>query len=33
MRFCHGSGPLTEEQGDFYKNASIGIAWSDDLLI
>jgi hypothetical protein len=28
----HGSGPLTEEAGDFDKNASIGIAWSDDLL-
>lgn len=32
MMFFHGSGPLTEEQGDFDKNASIGIAWSDDLL-
>ncbi len=30
--FFHGSGPLTEEQGDFDKNASIGIAWSNDLL-
>lgn len=30
--FFHGSGPLTEEQGDFDKNASIGIAWSDDLI-
>ena len=28
----HGSGPKTEEAGDFDKNASIGIAWSDDLL-
>lgn len=28
----HGSGPLTEEGGDFDKNASLGIAWSDDLL-
>ncbi|WP_080054201.1 glycoside hydrolase family protein [Spirosoma aerolatum] len=28
----HGSGPLSEEAGDFDKNASIGIAWSDDLL-
>lgn len=27
----HGSGPQTEEAGDFDKNASIGIAWSDDL--
>lgn len=32
IMFFHGSGPLTEEQGDFDKNASIGIAWSDDLL-
>jgi hypothetical protein len=32
VMFFHGSGPLTEEQGDFDKNASIGIAWSDDLL-
>jgi predicted GH43/DUF377 family glycosyl hydrolase len=31
IMFFHGSGPLTEEQGDFDKNASIGIAWSDDL--
>ena len=30
--FFHGSGPLTEEQGDFDKNSSIGIAWSSDLL-
>jgi len=29
--FFHGSGPLTEEQGDFDKNASIGLAWSTDL--
>ena len=29
--FFHGSGPLTEEAGDFDKNASLGIAWSDDL--
>ena len=32
VMFFHGSGPLTEEQGDFDKNASIGIAWSDDML-
>jgi beta-xylosidase len=32
VMFFHGSGPLTEKQGDFDKNASIGIAWSDDLL-
>jgi len=28
----HGSGPLTENDGDFDKNASIGIAWSNDLI-
>ncbi len=32
IMFFHGSGPATESQGDFDKNASIGIAWSDDLL-
>ena len=32
VMFFHGSGPKTEEQGDFDKNASIGIAWSDNLL-
>ncbi len=32
LMFFHGSGPLTENQGDFDKNASIGIAWSKDLL-
>jgi hypothetical protein len=32
LMFFHGSGPLTEEGGDFDKNASIGIAWSNDLL-
>ncbi|MEO6187951.1 MAG: hypothetical protein ABIO82_04345 [Ginsengibacter sp.] len=31
LMFFHGSGPLTEEQGDFDKNASIGLAWSDDM--
>lgn len=31
LMFFHGSGPKTEEEGDFDKNASIGIAWSDDL--
>lgn len=30
--FFHASGPKTEEEGDFDKNASIGIAWSDDLI-
>lgn len=32
LMFFHGSGPLTETQGDFDKNASIGIAWSNDLI-
>ncbi|MEO5996646.1 MAG: hypothetical protein ABIN89_07935 [Chitinophagaceae bacterium] len=32
VMFFHGSGPLTEEKGDFDKNASIGIAWSSDLI-
>lgn len=32
VMFFHGSGPKTEQQGDFDRNASIGIAWSDDLV-
>jgi sucrose-6-phosphate hydrolase SacC (GH32 family) len=32
LMFFHGSGPLKESQGDFDKNASIGIAWSKDLI-
>ncbi|WP_020532622.1 hypothetical protein [Flexithrix dorotheae] len=32
LLFFHGSGPKTETEGGFDKNASIGIAWSDDLL-
>ncbi|MEJ7737165.1 MAG: hypothetical protein WKF97_07045 [Chitinophagaceae bacterium] len=32
LMFFHGSGPLTEEEGDFDKNASIGIARSKDLI-
>ena len=32
LMFFHGSGPLTETQGDFDKNSSIGIAWSKDLI-
>jgi len=32
IMFFHGSGPKSERDGDFDKNASIGIAWSDDLL-
>lgn len=31
IMFFHGSGPLTETEGYFDKNSSIGIAWSDDL--
>lgn len=32
LMFFHGSGPKTEDEGDFDKNASIGLAWSDDLI-
>ena len=32
LMFFNGSGPLMESQGDFDKNASIGIAWSKDLI-
>lgn len=32
LMFFHGSGPLTESLGDFDKNASIGIAWSNNLI-
>jgi len=32
IMFFHGSGPKTEDEGDFDRNASIGISWSDDLL-
>jgi len=32
IMFFHGSGPLSETEGDFDKNASIGIAWSNDLI-
>jgi hypothetical protein len=32
LMFFHGSGPKTELEGDFDKNASIGFAWSDDLM-
>lgn len=32
LMFFHGSGPKKESEGDFDKNASIGIAWSSDLL-
>jgi hypothetical protein len=32
LLFFHGSGPKTEKQGDFDKNASIGLAWSNDMV-
>lgn len=32
LMFFHGSGPLKESEGDFDKNASLGIAWSKDLI-
>lgn len=32
LMFFHGSGPLKENEGDFDKNASLGIAWSNDLV-
>lgn len=32
VMFFHGSGPRSESEGDFDRNASIGIAWSDDLI-
>jgi len=32
LMFFHGSGPLKESEGDFDRNASIGIAWSKDLI-
>jgi len=31
LLFFHGSGPKKETEGDFDKNASIGLAWSKDL--
>ena len=33
LMFFHGSGPLKEYEGDFDRNASIGMAWSKDLVI
>lgn len=33
LMFFYASGPKTEDEGDFDKNASIGIAWSEDLKI
>ena len=31
LLFFHGSGPRTEHEGDFDRNVSVGLAWSDDL--
>ena len=32
LMFFHGSGPEKESEGDFDHNASIGVAWSKDLV-
>ena len=32
LLFFHGSGPRSENDGDFDRNASVGIAWSEDLV-
>lgn len=32
LMFFHGSGPKKEKEGDFDKNSSIGIAWSNNLI-
>ena len=32
LMFFHGSGPKKEKEGDFDKNSSIGVAWSNDLI-
>ncbi len=32
LLFFHGSGPKTEKQGDFDKNASLALAWSKDMV-
>jgi hypothetical protein len=32
LLFFHGSGPKTENEGDFDRNSSIAIAWSKDLI-
>lgn len=31
IMFFHGSGPRTENEGDFDKNSSIGLAWTENL--
>ena len=31
LLFFHGSGPRTEQEGDFDRNCHIGLAWSSDL--
>jgi len=32
LMFFHGSGPLSETEGDFDKNSSISLAWSENLV-
>ena len=32
LMFFHGSGPKKEKDGDFDKNSSIGVAWSNNLI-
>jgi predicted GH43/DUF377 family glycosyl hydrolase len=32
LMFFHGSGPKGEKEGDFDKNASIAVVWSNDLV-
>lgn len=32
LMFFHGSGPLSETEGDFDRNSSIAMAWSGDLI-
>ena len=32
LMFFHGSGPKKETEGDFDKNSSIGVAWSENLI-
>ena len=32
LMFFHGSGPKKEKEGDFDKNSSIGVAWSNNLI-
>lgn len=32
LMFFHGSGPLTETEGDMDRHCYLGLAWSDDLI-